>query len=129
MGYERKPLNLFRNARRRERGRHAPFHDNTVHMPTPVEVSHIKHGHVNQSGIAGLGGTWRDRPWYMSEPNLIWEIGRPGNERQWDFFVVIEGQNVPIAIASIDGRKHLTAAGRSVLLLGLPMIEQIPRDE
>jgi hypothetical protein len=82
-------------------------------MPTPVEVSHIKHGHENQSGIGGLGGTWRDRPWYMSEPNLIWEIERPGNERQWDFFVVIEGKN----------------AGRSVLLLGLPMLEQIPRDE
>jgi hypothetical protein len=71
---------------------------------------------------ATVPGTW-------SEPNLIWEIERPDNERQWDFFVVIEGKNVPIAIASIDGHRHFTAAGRSVLLLGLPTIEQIPRDE
>jgi hypothetical protein len=125
MGYEHKSLNSFRNIRRRERGRHAQQRA----LPTPIEVSHIKYGHVNQSGIGGLGGTWRDRPWYMSEPNLIWEIERPDNERQWDFFVVIEGRNVPIAIASIDGHRHFTAAGRSVLLLGLPTIEQIPRDE
>jgi hypothetical protein len=129
MGHDHKPLNSFRNIRRRERGRDAPFRAKQRAMPTPVEVSHIKHGHENQSGIGGLGGTWRDRPWYMSEPNFIREIERPDNERQSNFFVVIEGKNVPIAIASIDGHKHLTAAGRSVLLLGLPTIEQIPRDE
>jgi len=79
-------------------------------MPTPVEVSHIKRSAMNRSGVEGLGGTWRNRPWYMSERNVICEIEQPDVTRQWDFFVVIDGENVPITVVSIDGRKHLMAA-------------------
>jgi hypothetical protein len=86
-------------------------------MPTPVEVSHIK---CNRTGIEGLGGTWRDRPWYLSLGSLIWEIERPDRERQRDFFVTVDGRQVPIVVVSNDGRKHLMAAGRPFALLELP---------
>lgn len=46
-------------------------------MATPVEVSYIKRTGVEHSVIEGLGGIWRDRPWYMSERSVVWEIGRP----------------------------------------------------
>jgi hypothetical protein len=88
-------------------------------MPTPVEVTQIKRSAVNLSGIEGLGGTWRDGPWYMSERNAIWEVERPDGERQWNFFVVIDGKNTPITVVSLDGRKYLGAAGRPLALLGL----------
>lgn len=88
-------------------------------MPTPVEVTQIKRSAVNLSGIEGLGGTWRDGPWYMSERNVIWEVERPDGERQWNFFVVIDGKNTPITVVSLDGRKYLGAAGRPLALLGL----------
>ena len=86
-------------------------------MPTPVEVSHIKRSAI---GIEGLGGTWRERPWYMSARNVIWEIERPDSERQWDFFVVIGRESVPITAVSTGGRKTLGAAGNAHVLLALP---------
>ena len=76
-------------------------------MPIPVQVSHIKRGTVSPSDIGGLGGTWRDRPWYMSLRNIIREIERPDSERQWDFFVVIDCTNVRTAVAPTRGRKEL----------------------
>ncbi len=98
-------------------------------MATPVEVSRIKRTGVNEPGIEGLGGTWRDRPWYMSERNVIWEIGRPDGERQWDFFVVIDGANVPIAVTATGGHKHLVAAGKPVTHLGLQeWLGSVPAD-
>ncbi len=89
-------------------------------MPVPVEVSHIKRSSVDRSGLEGLGGMWRDRPWYMSERNLVVEIERPEDKRQWEFFVVIDGKNVPLRIVERDGRKYLAAAGKPATLLGLP---------
>jgi hypothetical protein len=91
-------------------------------MATRVEVSHVRKrrdasGH---EAIEGLGGVWLDRPWSMSAQNVIWEIGRPDGERQWDFFVVIDRANVRITVAKIGGRKHLMAAGEPVALLNLP---------
>jgi hypothetical protein len=85
-------------------------------MPTPVEVTHIKRTAANPSGVEGLGGTWRDKPWYMSEPNLIWEIERPDSERQWDFFVVIDGERHDLAV----DRGRLTVPGKPIGLFGLP---------
>jgi hypothetical protein len=48
----------------------------------------------------------------MSECHVIWKIGRPDGERQWNFFVVIDGANVPIAVAASGGDQHLVAANR-----------------
>jgi hypothetical protein len=90
-------------------------------MPTPVEVSHIKR---NVAGIERLGGAWRNRPWNMSALNVIWEIERPDNNRQWDFFVVIDRANVRITVAKVDGRKHLMAAGKPLTHLGLPQWQE-----
>jgi hypothetical protein len=75
---------------------------------------------VNQTGIEGLGGTWQDRPWFMSERNLIWEIERPADRRYWDFFVRVDDKTVPIIVVSMDGRKMLTCAGEPFALLKLP---------
>jgi hypothetical protein len=73
-------------------------------MPTPVEVSHIKRSVVNSSGIEGLGGMWRDRPWYMSERSLIWEIEWPDDRRQWSFYVQSGDKRLPVIVSSSDGR-------------------------
>jgi hypothetical protein len=82
-------------------------------MATPVEVSQI--GCRADGIIEGLGGIWRDRPWFMSERSVITEVE---DGSHWVFFVRIEGENVPISIASVHGRKHLVA-GSSPLHAGL----------
>jgi hypothetical protein len=74
-------------------------------MPTPVEVTHIKRSATNGSGIEGLGGDIGHDPWYMSEHNVIWEVE---SGRYWDFFLIIDGRNVPLAVQSTGGRKCLT---------------------
>jgi hypothetical protein len=86
-------------------------------MPTPVEVSLVNR---SASGIGGLGGTWRDRPWYMSNRNLIWEIERPANERQWDFFVAGARRHLPVTVEVRNGRKVLTTPVGDAVLLALP---------
>jgi hypothetical protein len=48
----------------------------------------------------------------MPARDVIWEIGRPDSKRQWDFFVVIDQGNVPLTLVSVDGYKHLMAAGK-----------------
>jgi hypothetical protein len=83
-------------------------------MATPVEVSQIRKR--ADGTIDGLGGIWRDRPWFMSERTVITEV-EDGNH--WALFVRIDGQNVPISIASVDGRKHLMAGSRRLAHLGL----------
>ena len=43
-------------------------------------------------------GRWRDRPCLMSARSLIWEIERPPNERQWDFFVASARRHLSVAV-------------------------------
>jgi hypothetical protein len=83
-------------------------------MPTPVELSQVRKR--ADGTIEGLGGIWRDRPWFMSERTVITEVE---DGRHWAFFVRIDSENLPISIASVDGRKRLMAAGKPVTLLGL----------
>jgi hypothetical protein len=95
-------------------------------MPTPVEVSYIKRSAVNRSGVEGLGGTWRDRPWYLSEDSVIWEIKRPDDRRQWDFYVQDADKRLPVIVVSDGGQKYLATAGEPLALLKLP---QWPQDQ
>jgi hypothetical protein len=90
-------------------------------MATRVEVSRVrKRRDASGQAIEGLGGIWLDRPWYMSEQDLIREIRRPDDRRQWDFFIAIDGESVPITIASTPAREYLTATGKPFALLNLP---------
>jgi hypothetical protein len=89
-------------------------------MPTLVEVSYVKRSVMNRSGVEGLGGTWRDRAWYMSEENLIWEIERPDDRRQWDFYVRAVDRQLPVIVSSENDGKYLTAAGEPFALVKLP---------
>jgi hypothetical protein len=59
-------------------------------MPTPVEISFVKMSDDLPSQprrIEGLGGIFRDRPWYMSERNLIAEAEKPEGIRAWNFYI------------------------------------------
>jgi hypothetical protein len=90
-------------------------------MPTPVEVSYVKRSRVKLTGIDALGGIWRDRPWSMSERNLIAEIQQPAETRQWNFYVTIDGLQVPIVVVGLrNGRSCLTAGSDPAALLRLP---------
>ena len=77
-------------------------------MPTPVEVSRTQ---KEADRIVCLGGIWRDRPWSMSERNIIREIGLPDRERQWNFFVMVDGKAAPVVARTENGCKHLTVGG------------------
>jgi hypothetical protein len=90
-------------------------------MPTPVEVSFIKRA---GSRIEGYGGTFRDRPWYLSERSMIWEAGLPDGERYWDFYVMIAGLAALVTVASADGRKYLAVCGMPCASLGLSEMPQ-----
>jgi hypothetical protein len=73
--------------------------------------------------IEGLGGLFRDRPWYMSERNLIVEAGKPDATRVWDFYVRNGAEAVPLVVVIHDGRKCLTtpgASGKAAKLVALP---------
>ena len=83
-------------------------------MLTPVEVSQIRKR--ADGAVAGLGGIWRDRPWYMSERVVVTEVE---DGSHWAFFVRIDGESVPISIASVDGGKHLMAGSRPLTRLEL----------
>ena len=63
--------------------------------------------------IEGLGGLFRDRPWYLSERNLIAEVEKPITTRAWDFFVRIGAGAVPLIVAIRGGRKQLTTPGET----------------
>ena len=95
-------------------------------MATSVEISFVKVRDDVPSRprrIEGLGGIFRDRPWYMSERNLIVEAEQPEATRTWNFFLRTGGEAVPLIVAVQDGRKYLTTLGKngeSEVLLGLP---------
>jgi hypothetical protein len=88
-------------------------------MPTPIRVSCVKRSAVNGLGVEGLGGTWRDRPWYLSERSLIQEIDQPAERRQWDFYVQAGPRRLPLIVSWADRRKYLTAE-EPLALLKLP---------
>jgi hypothetical protein len=75
--------------------------------------------------IEALGGVWNRQPWSMSERSLIVEIEQPDDRRQWNFFVKVDGWDVPITIRVEGGRKHLSAGGDPVALFRLP---EMPRE-
>jgi hypothetical protein len=94
-------------------------------MPIPVEVSVIQR---NGDRIERLGGMWRDRPWSMSAENMIREIERLDDLRQWDFFVMVAGRPMPVIVSSESGHKHLTAADRPYALMSLTVVERLFAD-
>jgi hypothetical protein len=95
-------------------------------MRTPVEISFVKVREDLPSEprrIEGLGGIFRDRPWYMSERNVIAEAEKPEAIRAWNFYLRNGAHTVPLIVAIHDGRKYLTTPGengRSAKLLALP---------
>jgi hypothetical protein len=95
-------------------------------MPTPVEISFIRmrDDHLPRR-IEGLGGLFRDRPWYLSERSLIAETEKPEAMRAWDFYVQIGAEAVPLIVAVRDRRKYLTTPGenaQSARLIALPRL-------
>jgi hypothetical protein len=85
-------------------------------MPTPVEISFVKVRDDVPSRprrIEGLGGMFRDRPWYMSERYLIVEAEQPEATRAWNFFLRSGGEAVPLVVAVHNGRKYLTTPGEN----------------
>jgi hypothetical protein len=76
-------------------------------MATSVEVSQIRKR--ADGAIEGLGGIWRDRPWFMSERSGIAEV-EDGNHSA--LFVRIDGENEPISIASVGASTSWPGGGR-----------------
>ena len=55
----------------------------------------------------------------MSERNIIREIGLPDRERQWNFFVMVDGKAAPVVARTENGCKHLMVGGEPPALLTL----------
>jgi hypothetical protein len=96
-------------------------------MPTPVEISFVKMRDLPypRRWIEGLGGLFRDRPWYLSERSLIAEAEKPEATRAWNFYLQIGAEAVPLIVAVHDGRKYLTTPGengQSAKLIALPRL-------
>jgi hypothetical protein len=92
-------------------------------MPTPVEVSFVKMRDGLPGRIEGLGGLFCDRPWYMSEHNLIAEAEKSEATRVWNFYIRNGADTVPLVVAIHDGRKCLTTPGENgtgAKLIALP---------
>jgi hypothetical protein len=94
------------------------------HMPARVEVSCVRRRGPGR--IEALGGVWNGQPWSMSERNVIVEIDQPDDRRQWNFFVKIDGWDVPITLRVESGRKHLSAGGDPSALFRLPKMPREP---
>ncbi len=90
-------------------------------MPTLVEVSCVRRRGPGR--IEALGGMWQGQPWSMLESTVIAEIERP--ERQWDFFVTIDGDKAPIGVGFENGRRCLTVGSDPAALFRLP---EMPRE-
>jgi hypothetical protein len=85
-------------------------------MPTPIRVSYVKRRAMNGLAIEGLGGTWRDRRWYLSEQSLIQEIDQPVERRHWDFYLQAGPRRLLVIVSWARGRKYLTASEPFALL-------------
>jgi hypothetical protein len=96
-------------------------------MPTPVEICFVKMGDGRLTrGIEGLGGLFRDRPWYLCESSLIAEAEKPEATRVWDFYVQNGAETVPLIVAVRDGRKHLATRGESAPSARLVALPPLP---
>jgi hypothetical protein len=97
-------------------------------MPTPVEVSFVKvrDDPSRHRRIEGLGGIFRDRPWYMSERNVIVEAELPEATRTWNFFLRSGDEAVPLIVAVHDGRKYLTTPGENGPSAKLDALPRLP---
>jgi hypothetical protein len=98
-------------------------------MPTPVEISFVKMSDDLPSQprrIEGLGGIFRDRPWYMSERNLIAEAEKPEEIRAWNFYIWNGVDAVPLTVAVHKGRKYLTTPGENVPSAKLVALPPLP---
>jgi hypothetical protein len=86
-------------------------------MPTTVMVICAK---VRAGQIVRLGGMLNGSPWSMSARDVIAEIERPDDKRQWDFEACAHGVTAPVRVAAavMGWRKSLAAEG--VDLLSLP---------
>lgn len=95
-------------------------------MATFVEISFVKKRNNEldpHARIEGLGGLFNNKPWYMSERNIIAEAEKPDAKKVWNFYVSVEGEMVPVVVGSREGRKYLKIHAedyQSTALLGLP---------
>jgi hypothetical protein len=82
-------------------------------MPTPVTVTCAD---VRTGRVVRLGGMFNGKPWSLGIGNVIAELSRPAERRQWEFMVEAHGNTVPLAVRP----GGVEAPG--VDLLGLPQI-------
>jgi hypothetical protein len=96
-------------------------------MATPVEISFVKmgDGHLAHR-IEGLGGLFRDRPWYLCENSLIAEAEKPDATRVWDFYLLNGAETVPLIVAVRGGRKYLATPGESAPSARLVALPPLP---
>jgi hypothetical protein len=96
-------------------------------MPTPVEISFVKmgDGYLGHR-IAGLGGLFRDRPWYLCEISLIAEAEKPDATRIWDFYLQNGAETIPLIVAVRGERKHLATPGESAPSARLVALPPLP---
>src|SRR5262245_52645348 len=96
-------------------------------MPTPVEISFVKMGPgYLRHRIEGLGGLFRDRPWYLCERSLIEEAEKTEATRIWDFYLRDGAETVPLIVAVHGGRKHLATPGESAPAARLVALPRLP---
>jgi hypothetical protein len=96
-------------------------------MPTPVEITFVKMGDGHRSDrIEGLGGLFRDRPWYLCVSSLIAEAEKPDATRIWDFYIQSGAETVPLIVVVRAGRKHLATPGESAPSARLVALPPLP---
>jgi hypothetical protein len=64
-------------------------------MPTPVTVTCAA---IHDGRIERLGGMHDGKPWSMAIGAVVAELGRPADQRQWDFVVSAHGRTAPLAV-------------------------------
>jgi hypothetical protein len=77
-------------------------------MPTPVEVSFIKHA---RGRIEGFGAMFRDRPWRLSEATMIREPSYLTASGTGISMSRSPGAAAPVTVESANGRRHLAVRG------------------
>ena len=83
-------------------------------MAERIQVSCVKNrgNHYDaHERIGFLGGTHNDKPWKMSENDIIAELEKSGTARGWDFVVTVGDRTMPVVVAMFKGRKYLKTQG------------------